>query len=312
MNLLFDNELLVVNPKLATLIGLNEAIILQQMHYWIGKTSNEYDGKKWVYNSVTDWAKQFPFFSESTITRTIKNIEKKGLLFVGNYNKDGRDRTKWYSINYSKLDELEQIAFSQIDKMQDSKMTKCITSNCNNALDQNDQMHRVKMTKPLPETTTETTTDNILMSRNSGELQDDEKLKRFLEKYPEAHIHTPNGQKWGTEKDLECAKWIYDKIKAINQTIREPNWPDWANDIRLLRTQVIEGNFDNPHKEICRRFKLANTDPFWQSNIQSPAKLRKHWDKFFNFTSSTSGKPPSKAFTDTDYVAEAMQRMGAN
>jgi DNA-binding PadR family transcriptional regulator len=225
MNLLFDNELLVVNPKLATLIGLNEAIILQQMHYWIGKTNNNYDGKKWIYNSVSEWAKQFPFFSDSTIVRTIKNIEKKGLVFVGNYNKDGRDRTKWYSIDYTKLDELEQLASSQ-----------------------NESMHLPKMSKPLPETTTETT-NNILLSGNFDKFSDDEKLKRFLHKNPDAHIYTALGKKWGSVKDLECAKWIYEKLLIVNPTAVEPNWVDWSNDIRLLRTQVLGDHVDNPHKE---------------------------------------------------------------
>ncbi len=37
-NLLLDEHPLLVMPKLATLIGLNEAIVLQQVHYWlIGK-----------------------------------------------------------------------------------------------------------------------------------------------------------------------------------------------------------------------------------------------------------------------------------
>ena len=289
MNLLFDSELLVVNPKLATLIGLNEAIILQQMHYWIGKTNNNYDGKKWIYNSVSEWAKQFPFFSESTIVRTIKNIEKKGLVFVGNYNKDGRDRTKWYSIDYTKLDELEQLAFSQNDKMQSANLTKCISSNCDNASSQNESMHLPKMSKPLPETTTETT-NNILLSGNFDKFSDDEKLKRFLHKNPDAHIYTTLGKKWGSVKDLECAKWIYEKLLIVNPTAVEPNWVDWSNDIRLLRTQVLGNHVDNPHKEICRRFKIANMDSFWKDNIQCPAKLRQHWDRFH---STTNNKPTS-------------------
>lgn len=280
MNLLFDNELLVVNPKLATLIGLNEAIILQQMHYWLGKTNNNYDGKKWIYNSVSEWAKQFPFFSESTIARTIKHIEKKGLVFVGNYNKDGRDRTKWYSIDYKKLDELEQIASSQNDEMQSVNMTECNKSNCGNASNQNESVHSSNMSEPLPETTTETTNNNLL-SRNSDKFPDDEKLKRFLHKNPDAKIYTPSGKKWGNAKDLECAQWIYEKLLIVNPTAVEPNWIEWANDIRLLRTQVLVDNLDNPHQEICRRFKRANLDDFWKDNVQCPAKLRKHWDKFY-------------------------------
>jgi len=41
--MLFDKYPLVINPRLAALIGLNEAIILQQVHYWI--KLNEEDKK---------------------------------------------------------------------------------------------------------------------------------------------------------------------------------------------------------------------------------------------------------------------------
>lgn len=65
--LLIDDYSIQVLPKLAELIGLNEAIILQQMHYWIGNSKHEYDNKKWIYNSYSKWIEQFPFWSESTI-----------------------------------------------------------------------------------------------------------------------------------------------------------------------------------------------------------------------------------------------------
>ena len=55
-NLLFDKHPLVVNPSLAALIGLNEAIVLQQVHYWL-KHNEEADknfeeGRYWTYNTI--------------------------------------------------------------------------------------------------------------------------------------------------------------------------------------------------------------------------------------------------------------------
>lgn len=42
-------------PTLATIIGLNESIILQQVHYWLKikeKSKQDYiDGHYWVYNT---------------------------------------------------------------------------------------------------------------------------------------------------------------------------------------------------------------------------------------------------------------------
>ena len=103
-NLLIDDYPILVLPKLATEIGLNEAIVLQQMHYWINKSNHIHDNKRWIYNSYKEWEQHFPFWSNATIRRTISSLEKQELVLVGNYNKAGFDKTKWYSINYSKLE----------------------------------------------------------------------------------------------------------------------------------------------------------------------------------------------------------------
>ena len=53
MSLLISEPPLQVLPSLAVKIGLNEAIILQQVHYWLLKSNNIRDGYKWVYNSYS-------------------------------------------------------------------------------------------------------------------------------------------------------------------------------------------------------------------------------------------------------------------
>ena len=122
-NLLIDDYPILVLPRLAEKIGLNEAIVLQQMHYWLKTSNHNYDGKRWIYNSYPKWIEQFPFWSESTIKRTITSLEKQELIFVGNYNKAGFDRTKWYSINYDTLDKLVTRASGQNDPTMRSKWT---------------------------------------------------------------------------------------------------------------------------------------------------------------------------------------------
>lgn len=105
--LLLDSKPLVIIPELAIAIGLHEAIILQQIHYWLklneAESRNFYDGHYWTYNSYKDWQKQFPFWNESTIRNLIRSLEGRGLLIVGNFNKLKIDRTKWYRINYNFL-----------------------------------------------------------------------------------------------------------------------------------------------------------------------------------------------------------------
>lgn len=69
------NPVLVVNLSLAQEIGLNEAIVLNQIHYWQKKCKH-----KWIYNSYEDWKKQFCFWSNRTIQRIFLSLEQKGLI----------------------------------------------------------------------------------------------------------------------------------------------------------------------------------------------------------------------------------------
>ena len=106
--LLINEVLLMCLPSLAVKIGLNEALFIQQLHYWVDRSKNIIDGRQWVYNTMADWSKQFPFWSQKTLSRTISNLEKQKLVISGNYNQKGYDRTKWYTIDYLALERLEK------------------------------------------------------------------------------------------------------------------------------------------------------------------------------------------------------------
>ena len=107
---LFINEkdVLIVGKKLACIVGLNEAIVLNQVAYWLRKNEelgkNFIDGRYWVFNTYKNWQENnFPFISVETVKRTFTKLEKSGILISANYNKMAIDRTKWYTISYEKL-----------------------------------------------------------------------------------------------------------------------------------------------------------------------------------------------------------------
>ena len=112
-NELFANEFdtQIIRKKLAKEIGLNEAIVLNQLHYWIENHkkagNNYYDGRYWVYNTYEKWQKEdFEYWSIDTVKRTFGKLEKSGLVISGNYNKMQIDRTKWYTIDYEMLEKM--------------------------------------------------------------------------------------------------------------------------------------------------------------------------------------------------------------
>lgn len=101
--LLINEPPLQVLPSLAKEIGLNEAIMLQQMHYWVLKSSNEFKGVKWFYKTLEEWQTEFPFWSVMTIRRTLGSLEKQKIIKIGNFNKKKFDKTKWYTIDYQRV-----------------------------------------------------------------------------------------------------------------------------------------------------------------------------------------------------------------
>ena len=104
--LLINENPILVLPTLAKKIGLNQALFIQQLHYWLADSKHTYDGYQWVYNTYEDWHRQFPFWSTSTIRRIIGKLEREGLIVSGNYNRFKMDKTKWYRINYEYLESL--------------------------------------------------------------------------------------------------------------------------------------------------------------------------------------------------------------
>lgn len=140
---LLNKQPIVIDIELATMLGLNEAIVLQQIHYWLGinqkNGTNFKEGRYWTFNSMKKWHEEaFPFWSVDTVKRIFKNLEDKGLLITGNFNKKGYDRTKWYTIDYQLLysmccnDSLGQNALIHCGKMPQSNRAKCT-----NAIGQN-------------------------------------------------------------------------------------------------------------------------------------------------------------------------------
>lgn len=150
MSMLFNFRPLVINPELATRIGLNEAIVLQQVNYWINDKEQgvNFDGRRWVFNSYESWVKQFPFWSADTVKRAFTSLVKQGCLDVEQLNKSQHDRTNYYTINHDceLLNDAEQVPSSN-------------GANCPDRQAQDAPMDEGKNARSLTVTTTKTTTE---------------------------------------------------------------------------------------------------------------------------------------------------------
>jgi uncharacterized phage protein (TIGR02220 family) len=222
--LLIHDKPIMILPSLAQKIGLNEAVILQQIHYWLVSSQHEKEGKKWIYNTYKEWQQQMPFWSESTVKRTIKSLEDKGYVISGNFNQHKMDKTKWYSINYEMLEALEiEEQVSQESSIGQDEMTS--DSACHK--------EEVAVTQAIPESTSESTTEI-------------KNLIPFSEILSYLNDKTNSSYKPGTKKtkDLITARWnegyqLEDFKRVIelktNEWLDDPGWN------KYLRPETLFG-----------------------------------------------------------------------
>ena len=247
--LLIDDQPLQVLPSLAEAIGLNEALILQQIHWLLLRSKKEFNGKYWVFNTYEEWQeKHFRFFSISTIRRTINRLEELDLLIsTTEFNQMKVDKTKWYTINYEALENLDFTTAKNDSPSAQNEQTN--SSNWAEPSAQNEQTNNQEIPQEIP------TKDN---STSGKDFPPAKTGKKFVY----------------TDDDLRAANWIFGLIKNLSPNVKTPDFASWANEIRLMRER--DGR---SHKDICELFKWANQNEFWVSNILSPAKLREKWDQ---------------------------------
>lgn len=210
--LLLNKEPLVVNKLAAKILGLNEAIVVQQIHYWLEINRkakiNQYDGRTWTFNTYEKWQNEnFNFWSTITLKRIFKKLFDSGILLKGNYNVKKYDRTLWVSLDYDKLDDMldkyeENIENSTkyqndttvetLENEQSIKMIQCKVSNCYDSKYQNDTMQNIKMIRPIPKTTTKITKEISLATQSTQEVSVVNTNKELIESKTHLLIESTN------------------------------------------------------------------------------------------------------------------------
>lgn len=184
MSLLINEPPLQVLPSLAILIGLNEAIVLQQLHYLLPMAQTVHDGKKWVYNSFEDWQGQhFPFFSVDTVKRAFNSLRQKGLILCEKLQKQQRNQTNFYTINYDELNKLcsnnanSQLQNSVKNKQKtQGKMHQSISANCIDGQGQIASMSSGQIASMLQENTNRIHTRECEHQNSSDDLNKNSSL----------------------------------------------------------------------------------------------------------------------------------------
>ena len=246
--LLINESPLQVQPSLAMAIGLNEAIFLQQLHYWMGASRHHHDGKKWVYNTYSDWLLQLKYLSLPTLKRTIKSLKDRGLLSVERFDKLRSNQVNYYAINYDVLAIIEANISQAIDSIDKIKMSQSSSSNCTNAVAQNEPIHQLKMsqsplaqnepmlTREYQETTQEITKEKAVEKKEKPKFSFEQALSFELPEGVDrnlwiAYIEMRQAmKKMPTQKAVELAisdlaKWGFEKA---NQSLKNSITSNWT------------------------------------------------------------------------------------
>ena len=221
MSLLFNFRPLVINPQLAERIGLNEAIVLQQLKYWLNETESgvDYEGRRWVYNTIDQWQKQFPFWSPETVKRALTSLQKQGLVSAEKLAKAKHDHTNHYAINYQSVALFDQVNMTRSEEVN---------------LTQSDGSER-----PLlhTEITTKTTTQTS-SSKSANQLDG---FERFYKLYPRKQKRPAAERAW---KKLDLSSELQELlIEALAEHCKQVDWikeggqyiplpASWLNDRR--------------------------------------------------------------------------------
>ena len=86
----------------AVLYGVEKAVLLNNLKYWLDHAKangkKAIDGYHWTFNSATSFAELIPYIDSRKIGRLMRELEADGIVIVGNHNRAGYDRTKWYTM----------------------------------------------------------------------------------------------------------------------------------------------------------------------------------------------------------------------
>lgn len=256
--LLINESPLQVQPSLAKAIGLNEAVFLQQLHYWLGVSKFVRDEKKWVYNTYDEWLDQFKYMSLSTLKRIIKSLKDQGLLCVEQFDNKRSNQVNYYAINYEVLNKIGEENSQAIDSIDKVKMSQCNGSKWTDGLGQNEPMDKVKMNQsPLGQN------EPICNTRDSQETSQENNKKK--NKFDAAQVELPVN----VNRDL----WI--QFVDMRNSIKKPLT---ENAVKLLINKLIGfgvGANQSLESSIIGSYQSVYPPKNTQPPVQQPLERRR-------------------------------------
>jgi hypothetical protein len=227
---LMDETPISFYPSLAEVVGVNEAIVLQQIWFYINvNRENESDrhfhnGKWWVYNSYKQWSKKFfRWLTPRGVQSIILHLEELKILESAQGVSDKYDRRKWYTVNRAALNALLEDHYTHDTESALSHSAENAPSIMQNLHPLNVQkMHDEKTentTEITTERTKETTSAATQQYANSDQEFDAMSVEELVDILNAPDTHVINGK---SEKSAPAENRKQGKAKATTAPAPSP------------------------------------------------------------------------------------------
>ena len=88
------------NTEVAQKVGVNAAVVYENIRYWVEKNrannKHNHGGYYWTYNSMRAFGLMFPYLSAAQVKLALNKLKDQKFIGVSNYNKAKFDKTSWY------------------------------------------------------------------------------------------------------------------------------------------------------------------------------------------------------------------------
>lgn len=149
-----DKPLILSGSLAAALKSAEAAIVLQQVHYWLGKKGGKIiDGVHWIHNTYEQWLEQFPWLTKWRLRQVFYRLRETEILKFAQHDQRQYKRRGYYTIDYEKLNALQGL-MCDISTHQDVETQTIEVCNAHTSIEQENSLQKELLTEnthpPLP------------------------------------------------------------------------------------------------------------------------------------------------------------------
>lgn len=254
---------LLIAPLVAREIGLEAAIILQQIHYFSQNSKHILDdGKRWFYLTLEGWAEKLPFLKMSAIRRAITHLKKLNLIDVCRHSRWTWYQANWYTINLENVKAL----WDRICQNQQIDVSNSDTSICS------DRANHIKDFSTEDFSTQQhAAADKDFVEENSETLPKDvTAIEETIEQTTEQTIetHSPSNVEQST---------ILRFVEEQNHSCSSTQPLTHEDTLSAPASEPVEKPPQEDVREICNQLRQIPCAPNFRLNQEIMAVINKFW-----------------------------------